>query len=58
MELVDLFPKTIAVAELQSLTPEVMAKAIELIDLASGNEVPGDGRLYQRPAVPQPRHLP
>lgn len=43
MELVDLFPRTIAVAELQSLTPEVIAKAIELIDVASGGEVPGDG---------------
>ncbi len=43
MELVDLFPRTIAVAELQSLSPELIAKAIELIDLASGNDVPGDG---------------
>jgi uncharacterized protein (TIGR02466 family) len=43
MELVDLFPKTIAVAELQSLTPEIIAQAIELIDLSSSNEVPGDG---------------
>lgn len=43
MELVDLFPKTIAVAELKSLTPEVIAKAIELIDISSGNEVAGDG---------------
>jgi uncharacterized protein (TIGR02466 family) len=43
MELVDLFPKTIAVAELQSLTPELIVKAIELIDIASGNEVSGDG---------------
>lgn len=43
MELVDLFPKTIGVAELQSLTPDIMAKAIELIDLSSGGDVPGDG---------------
>ena len=43
MELVDLFPKTIAVAELQSLTPDIMAKAIEQIDISSGNDVPGDG---------------
>lgn len=43
MELVDLFPKTIAVAELQSLTPDIITKAIELIDLSSGGEVPGDG---------------
>ena len=43
MELVDLFPRTIAVAELQSLTPELIAKAIELIDLGSSGDVPGDG---------------
>lgn len=43
MDLVDLFPKTIGVAELQSLTPDIMAKAIDLIDLSSGNEVPDDG---------------
>lgn len=43
MELVDLFPRTIAVAELQSLTPQVIEKAIELIDLASSGEVRGDG---------------
>lgn len=43
MELVDLFPKTIAVAQLESLTPEVIAKAIDLIDLTSGNAVAGDG---------------
>jgi uncharacterized protein (TIGR02466 family) len=43
MELVDLFPRTIAVAELQSLTPDLIARAIELIDIASSGEVPGDG---------------
>lgn len=43
MELVDLFPRTIAVAELQSLTPEIIGKAIELIDVASAGSVPGDG---------------
>lgn len=43
MELVDLFPKTIGVAQLQSLTPELIAKAIDLIDLTSGNPVQGDG---------------
>ena len=43
MELVDLFPKTIAVAQLQSLGPDVIAEAIELIDIGSGGEVPGDG---------------
>jgi uncharacterized protein (TIGR02466 family) len=43
MELVDLFPRTIAVGELQSLTPDVIARAIELIDISSGNDVPGDG---------------
>jgi uncharacterized protein (TIGR02466 family) len=43
MELVDLFPKTIAVGELQSLTPGVITRAIELIDISSGNEVEGDG---------------
>lgn len=43
MEFVDLFPRTIAVAELQSLTPEVIARAMELIDISSGNEVQADG---------------
>lgn len=43
LELVDLFPRTIAVAELQSLTPEVIARAIELIDLSSSSDLPGDG---------------
>jgi uncharacterized protein (TIGR02466 family) len=43
MELVDLFPRTIAVAELQSLTPEIIGKAMELIDIASSGDVPGDG---------------
>lgn len=43
MELVDLFPRTIAVAELQSLTPDIIDKAIELIDLGSSGDVPGDG---------------
>jgi uncharacterized protein (TIGR02466 family) len=43
MELVDLFPKTIAVAELKTLTPELIAKAIEHIDLTAGNPIKGDG---------------
>jgi uncharacterized protein (TIGR02466 family) len=43
MELVDLFPKTIAVADLKTLTPEVIAKAVDHIALTSGNAVAGDG---------------
>ncbi|MEY4642702.1 MAG: Prochlorococcus phage [Pseudomonadota bacterium] len=43
MDLVDLFPRTIAVAELQSLTPDLITKAIDLIDIGSSSEVPGDG---------------
>jgi uncharacterized protein (TIGR02466 family) len=43
MELVDLFPKTIAVADLTTLTPDLIAKAIDHIDLTSGNPVAGDG---------------
>src|SRR5690606_32310724 len=43
MEFVDLFPRTIAVAELQSLTPELMNQAIALIDSASSGEIPADG---------------
>lgn len=43
MELVDLFPKTIAVAELKTLTPELIARAIDHIALTSSNPVAGDG---------------
>lgn len=44
MDLIDLFPRTIAVADLHSLTPDVIARAIDLIDLDSGgNPVSGDG---------------
>lgn len=43
MELLDLFPKTIAVAELKTLTPDVIARAIDHIALTSGNPVAGDG---------------
>ena len=43
MEFVDLFPRTIAVGELQSLTPDIIARATELIDISSGNEVQADG---------------
>lgn len=43
LELVDLFPKTIAVTQLQSLTPELIARAIDHIDLTSSNPVAGDG---------------
>jgi uncharacterized protein (TIGR02466 family) len=43
VEFVDLFPKTIAVGQLQSLAPDIIAKAIDLIDIGSGNEVEGDG---------------
>lgn len=35
MDFVDIFPATIAVTELESLTPELIAKAIETIELGS-----------------------
>jgi uncharacterized protein (TIGR02466 family) len=43
MELVDLFPKTIAVGELKTLRPDIITRAVDLIDLGSSNEVPNDG---------------
>ncbi|MDR2212017.1 MAG: 2OG-Fe(II) oxygenase family protein, partial [Pseudomonadales bacterium] len=43
LDLVDLFPKTVGVSQLQSLTPEVIAKAKELIDIGSDYHIPGDG---------------
>ena len=47
MDLVDIFPATIAVAELKSLTPALIDAARRLIDQDTGNPVPGDG-LYTR----------
>ncbi len=43
MEIIDLFPQTIAHSELKSLTPEVIVKAINLIDLDSQEGIEGDG---------------
>jgi len=43
MHLVDLFPMTIAVSELKTLTPEVIGKAIEMIDISASVEIKGDG---------------
>ena len=43
MHLVDLFPRTIAVADLKSLTPDIIAKAMDLIEISSSNEVANDG---------------
>jgi uncharacterized protein (TIGR02466 family) len=44
MDLVDIFPATIAVTELKSLTPDVINKAIELIDLGSNvSDMASDG---------------
>ncbi|MEY3659826.1 MAG: putative 2OG-Fe(II) oxygenase [Pseudohongiellaceae bacterium] len=43
MELLDLFPKTIAVADLKTLTPDLIARAIDHIALTSANPVAGDG---------------
>lgn len=43
MDLVDLFPKTIGVAQLQTLTPDVIDKAIELIEFGSRVERGSDG---------------
>ncbi len=47
MDLVDIFPATIAVAELKALTPALIDAARRLIDQDTGNPVPGDG-LYTR----------
>jgi len=43
LDLVDLFPKTVGVAQLATLTPEVIAKAKELIDIGASFPMPGDG---------------
>ncbi|MES2605754.1 MAG: putative 2OG-Fe(II) oxygenase [Pseudomonadota bacterium] len=44
MDLVDIFPATIGVTDLKSLTPALMASARALIDAdCSGNPVAGDG---------------
>lgn len=43
LDLVDLFPKTVGVAQLTTLTPEVIAKARELIDIGATYAIPGDG---------------
>lgn len=44
MDLVDIFPATIAVADLKTLTPDLMAHARSLIDTDCGsNAVRGDG---------------
>jgi|GEM_PF-832831 len=43
LDLVDLFPKTIGVAQLQTLTPEVIEKAKELIDIGVDYHMEHDG---------------
>lgn len=43
MDLVDIFPATIAVADLKTLTPDIIAKAREILDRDSHTAVPGDG---------------
>ncbi len=43
MEFVDIFPKTIGVGELKSLTPEIMLQARALIDQSLGVHIAGDG---------------
>jgi len=43
VELVDLFPRTIAVSQLQSLTPEVIRQAVELLDQAAMTGLGPDG---------------
>jgi uncharacterized protein (TIGR02466 family) len=43
LEFVDLFPKTVAVTQLQALTPDVIAKAKEMIDIGSDYPIEGDG---------------
>jgi uncharacterized protein (TIGR02466 family) len=43
MDLVDIFPKTIAVAQLQSLTPQLIQQARELLDVTCTYEIKGDG---------------
>ena len=43
LDLVDLFPKTIGVTQLQSLTPALIEKAKELIDIGVIYHMEGDG---------------
>ena len=43
MDFVDIFPKTIGVGELKSLTPEIMLQARALIDQSVGVQIAGDG---------------
>jgi uncharacterized protein (TIGR02466 family) len=43
MEFVDLFPKTIGVGELKSLTPEIILQARTLIDQSASVQIAGDG---------------
>lgn len=43
MDLVDIFPATIAVSELKTLTPDIIAKAKDMIDLNTTTAVHGDG---------------
>jgi uncharacterized protein (TIGR02466 family) len=43
LDCVDLFPKTVGVAQLQTLTPDVIAKAKELIDIGSDYPIENDG---------------
>ena len=43
VDLVDIFPKTIAVAQLKSLTPTVISQARELLDKTCTYQIKGDG---------------
>lgn len=43
MDLIDLFPQTIAVADLQTLTTDIITKAKALIDEDKPEGIPGDG---------------
>ena len=48
MDFVDIFPATIAVTNLKSLTPEVIKKAIDMIDLGSQEVVTATDGTYTR----------
>ncbi|MES2624912.1 MAG: TIGR02466 family protein [Pseudomonadota bacterium] len=62
MEFVDIFPKTIGVGELTSLTPEIIASAQALIDQSASVHIEGDGgytadqQLLNKPLFAEVRH--
>src|SRR5690606_38312274 len=43
LDLIDLFPKTVAVAQLQTLSPALIARAIDYLEVASSTDLGADG---------------